>query len=493
MRRAVFLILGVLECTVAIVLVALGCRLPSPDEVALGFQGADRVTSNAGHQVQVLRRQVRDLRRPELHDLAGHIQQQTRTITATLKNQQIDFETVRAMRDALGEVADGLDGLARTLDPASVAQLGDALGETADFLEMKVVRGAEQAAEQIETSTQALRTDALRLRDLLRQAPLDLKAAREVHDSLARFGEGLDAMSDLLARQRLDVMRDGFKGMEDSLTTGAEQVERLANVTFPTVTFNGLKPEVTQQPLWPEGKKIAEGMRKAAVGATTAAKEMNSLSGDLPKLRTSLHESRQAVSRTREALATALKQQNKVEPLLKDVPEHAARLAEELPRLGTGLAQTLRDTVRLKEVAGALRQAKKGIDAAAARWPQLRTTLQRSATLLRVARGQLSTVLDRREDYEAALGQSVTVAEAVAGTLPLLTEQVNSRLAEEEYALNELETSLAEVRGALPIYQKSTVQVLQAGRLLAWLGASLAGLHGCYLMFSSRLGRRYSV
>src|SRR5262249_36094850 len=152
---------------------------------------------------------------------------QTRTVTAMLRQQQVDFESVQTMRDALGEVATGLDSLATSFDGSNVRKLGDGLGETAAFLEDRVIPGAAKAADQIDTSTKALRTDAQHLAEVLKAAPLDLKTAREVHDSLARFGEGLDKMHALLKVERLSTMRDGFTGLETALGTGADQVERL--------------------------------------------------------------------------------------------------------------------------------------------------------------------------------------------------------------------------------------------------------------------------
>src|SRR5262249_11370432 len=161
------------------------------------------------------------------------------------------------------EVAAGLDSMGATFDGTRVQKLGDGLGETAAFLEERVIPGAAKAADQLETSTKALRADAEHLTRLLKAAPLDLKVAREVHDSLGRFSEGLDKMNTVLKLERLGTMRDGFKGLEDALGTGADQVEKVAGYTYPMVEFNGLKPVVDQKKFWPEGDKIAEGMRKA--------------------------------------------------------------------------------------------------------------------------------------------------------------------------------------------------------------------------------------
>jgi hypothetical protein len=492
MRRIIFFVLGILEGAVAVVLLLLGLQLPARSEVERGFRAAERVSGDAGIQVRILRHQVQDLRRPELQQLAARVKKQTHVVTAMLRSQQVDFDTVRTMRDALGESADGLDGLAAALDGSRVVKLGNALGSTADLLEERVIPGAARAADRIDAGTRALAEDGRTLSALLKEAPLDLKTVREVHDSLAHFGAGLDRMGTLMKEKRLDAMRIGFRGLEEALTTGAEQVEKLAGVTYPVVQLNGLKPEVEQKKLWPEGDKIAEGMRKGKEGLVAAGKEVDTLKEGLPKLRGSLDESRKMVNQTREALATALAQQAKLEPVLKQVPSTAARLAEELPRIGEELSRVLRDTGNMKEVAASLRQAQKGIDAAVEHWPELRTALRSSAKLLRTTRGQLDKAVSNRKDYRAAMNQSVVLAETFATLLPLLTDQLDNRLDEEEQALNNLEQSLGDVQMVLPVYARTADHILLAGRWLAWLVAAIAGLHGIYLILSARLGRRFS-
>lgn len=249
MQRSIFLIVAVLECAIAVVLISLGCQLPSSADVAAGFGSADRVTGNAEQQVKILRRQIQELRRPELMQLAERLQSQTLNVTGNLKDQQLDFEGIDTMRLALAEIAQSLDGLAKNID----------------------------------------------------------------------------------------------------------------------------------------------------------------------------------------------------------APAQDVRAAE------------------------------------------LRLTLRRSAGLLRTGVRQLDEVLKNRNGYEDTLRQSVLIAETFAAALPILTEQLDHRLAEEEHALDELEVSLKEVRTALPIYQRTADQMAAAGRLLAWLTAAVVGLHGCYLGASIRLGRRYSL
>jgi uncharacterized phage infection (PIP) family protein YhgE len=491
MRRVVFLTLGLLELAVATGLIVFGILL-DPTGVGDGFVRAEQVTRKAGTQVQLVRAQVQDLRRPEVSQLAERLQAQTRSAAAVLEAQQVDYDTVQSMADALGDVAAGLDGLADTLRSDQFGKLGDGLGETAAFLE-RIMPTAAKAADDLDATTTALRADALRLDVLLRASPLDFKAAREIHDSLARFGEGLDRMNRVLKLERLQTMREGFEGMETSLSTGAEQVDRLSGYSYPAVVMKGFKPQVTQRPFWPEGGEIAKGLRKAASGVTAAGKEMDSLADDLPRLRTSLDESRKVVDKTREALSTALQHQDELEPLLKDLPAKAAQVADNLPRLSADLARVLRDTHRLKEVATALRQGQQALDMAVSHWPELRRTLARSSTLLKATHTQLQQVLRNRDQYEAARQEAVHLGESFATMLPLLTDQMHGHLREQDYTLGDLSQSIYEVADLMPVYGQMTQRLLLAGRYLAWLMAGIIGLHGAYLALSGRIGRRCSV
>jgi DNA repair exonuclease SbcCD ATPase subunit len=385
-----------------------------------------------------------------------------------------------------------LENLATTLDAESIGKLGEGLLATASFLDEKVAPAAGMAADQLDASTGLLRDDALRLAALLRESPPDFKAVQEIHDGLARFSEGLNKMSEALKLQRFETMKEGVKGLETSLTTGAEQVEKLSGYTYPVVTFNGIKPMVDQRPFWPEGTTIAKGMRQASEGVAAAGKEMDGLAAELPKLRLSLEESRKVADRSREALALALKQREKVEPLLKNVPEHAARLAEELPKLGADLAKILRETQKLKDIAAQMRMAHKGLESAVARWPQLRDTLNATAKLLKATQVQLKQVVDRREEYEKAMAETVEFTDEFAERLPAYTEHINGQLEQHEKSFEGLQQSVDEVSNALPVYANTAERMVQATRLLLLLVAGIVGLHAGYLMVSVRLGKQFS-
>jgi hypothetical protein len=485
-----FLGLGILEFAIAGILLYFGWSLPSKPEVQQSFSSVERATRRTGDQVEFIRTQVHDLRRPELKELAVRLQEQTRLVARTMRKQKVDYVTVATVSDSLGQVATGLDNASQTLDPQSVAKVGEGLGQTADFLEARVIPAAAKTADDLDQSLAGLRKDAKQLAALLRSTTPNLGAAQEIHDGLARFSEGLARMNVALKMENMTAMRDGFKGLETSLTSGAEQVEELSGYTYPVVTFSGLKPEVEQRKFWAKGEDIAGGMRKAATGVKGASKELDRLAAELPKLRETLDESRRVAEKTREAMAAALKQRDQVEPLLKQVPEQAARMAEELPRLGADLAKVLRDTDKLKDVAVALKQAQKSIDLAVTRWPQLRTTMSRSAVVLRATQTQLNQALENRQEYEAAMRQTILLAETFAILLPDFTEQIDRQLAENEYALGDLGRSIHEVSASVPVYERTAVRLVETARLLLWLLGPIFALHGVYLVWSNRPHRR---
>ena len=487
LRRIVFLTLGLLECSAAVVLFVFAGETPGAAEVHDGVGRVEHVARQTSDQVSRLREELHTVReqQPKLRELSDNLKTQMDLAAANLKHQRIDYDTVHTVAGALGDVAEGLDGLSDTLNADGVRQAGDGLGDTADFLDKKVAPAADQAADQLDRSTEELRADAKQLSQLLRDAPLDLKAAREVHDGLGRFSEGLDRLNDGLDPSRLDALHDGFQGMQDALTTGADDVERLSGYSYPSVRMSGLKPSVTQQPFWPDGKKIADGMRRAAHGASAAQDELDSLRRDLPKLRESLNESRKVADATRDALGTALNQQGKVEALLKNVPEHAARLADDLPRLGADLSKVLRETKHLKDVAALLREAQKGVDAAVTRWPELRKTLRQSATLLRTTQAQLKNALAHRAEYEQAMDQTVVLARTFSAALPLMTEELEDQLREQEESLQNLGDSIDQTSAVLPEWDRTASRVLETTRLLLCLMGAIFTLHGAYLTVTS--------
>ena len=197
--------------------------------------------------------------------------------------------------------------------------------------------------------------------------------------------------------------------------------------------------------------------------------------------------------RTQGALALALKQQDKVEFLLKDIPERSAKLAEELPKLTADLAHILRETEKLKEVGAMLRQAQKAVNSAVSKWPELKTNLSKASTVLRATQTQVREAVARRQEYEAALAQSIVLADSFSTLLPIYLESLDRQLEQQEIGLDELGHGLDEVSTSIPTYAKATNGLVQTGRLLVWLVAGIVLLHAGYLLVSLRLGKAYSI
>jgi hypothetical protein len=490
MRRLLFPILGLVELTVAFTMLALGVSLPGQDDVRRSFDGVQRVTVAAGNHVRGLREEVGLLRRSRLRQTADRLQASTRTVTAALGTRRIDFDRVRIIRDAMESSASGLDGLAAHLDPDALSQLGQGLGDAADFLDRKVVPATARAADEMEAASNRLQVSARRFGRIAEAMPLDFAPIREVHESLGRFDEGLAAMSSILEPTRLVPLREATSGAEGAVTEAARLAERTAGYTYPVVELDGLRPTVRTRPFWPRGAEIGADLRKVAGGVTALGREIEALSRELPKVQAAMAESRKIVAASRKSMAIALRRQEEVEPLLKDMSEQATRLAEELPRITGDLSGALRNTGKLSALAATLRQAQAETRAAVTRWPEVRAGLAGSATLLRASRDQLDGVLQHRAEYEAAQEQIEGLSTEFAGALPAVVERLDGRLDEEDRTLAEMARGIEQVDAVLPAYSRALSRSLRIGQLLACLVAVVAGLHGCTLIAGIYPGRR---
>src|SRR5262249_54422148 len=140
---------------------------------------------------------------------------------------------------------------------------------------------------------------------------------------------------------RLAAMRQASEGAEGVVAEAARLAERTAGYSYPVVTFDGVTPKVRNRPFWPRGREVSADLRKVAEGVAAMDREIGSLSAELSKVQAAVAESRRTVGATRKALSTALEHQGEVERLLRQMPEQATQLGEELPRLTGGLAEAL--------------------------------------------------------------------------------------------------------------------------------------------------------
>lgn len=496
MRHSFLLVLATLEGAIAAALVVIGCRLPDRTTVAANFTRVEKVTGGTESQVRLMRRQVVDLRQQDFAARADALRRHTRTAADTAGRQQIDFDTVAAIARSLGDVSTGLTTWADTVDAERMKTVSAGLGETAAFLETGVAGPAEKSAAELEATLTGLEKEATRLAALLRHSPPDLKVARAMYDGLGAFDAGLGKFGETLRPERIAAMKEGLAGLQTSLSATAEEVDKVGRLSYPIVTFNGLKPNIELQRFWPDADRVSDGLKKASTGAAAANQELDLTARALPELRTALEESRKAAVQTRQVLGAALKHQAETEKLLKAVPEQTAALAEALPMLGRTLTTMLRETKKLRELAAALRAVRRTLDDTLRAWPEVAAGLKKSAGVLDQARAQLDQAAANRADYELAMASSTEVARSLADLLPAFTDQLDSRLGQQEASLEQMEAGLAEVNQSLPVMQEKTGDLVQTVRWLVFLMAALVGLHGCYVLWEparaviSRAGSR---
>ncbi|HEV3203396.1 MAG TPA: hypothetical protein VGY77_03385 [Gemmataceae bacterium] len=314
MKRIVFSTLGILELLVAGVLVVLAW-LAGRTDVPMAFAKAEKVTRQASHQVRLVHQQVQNIHGPELRELAIRLQAQTLMFTTTLQSQQLDFDTVGTLADAMEDLANGLVSLSNSFQADQIGKVGEALEEAAQFLETII----------------------------------------------------------------------------------------------------------------PAAAKVAGDLEKAPGGQNNA------------------------------------------------------------------LTQALRETGKLKEVAGSLRQARTGIGSMGARWPEFCASLTKAASLLKTSRKQLQTMVKNRTQYETARNQAVLLGESFSQMVPLFSDQIEGLLREQDRNLVELGQSMDEIGDILPPNGHAMDRLLRVAQLLAWLVAGTVSLHGLYLILSVRIGGAFSV
>jgi uncharacterized phage infection (PIP) family protein YhgE len=482
MRRYFLYALAAVEAAVAAALLVVGLHLPARIEIRGNFNQVEKVTAGAETQVHLMREQLTDLRQHDFAGKADELRRHTRTAADTAGRQQIDFQTVEAIARSLADVSKGLYTWADTVDADRMKKVSVGLGQTAEFLETGVVDPSEKSAAELEAALVGLEKDSARLAALLRQSPPDLKAARAIHDGLGSFDAGLDKLGELLKADRIDAMKDGMTGLDNSLTSTAEQVEKVGRLSYPIVTFNGLKPNVEMQKFWPEADKVADGLKKSSKGARAANQELESISKTLPDLRKAMDESRKSVGQTRAALGTALKQQAETEKLLKTVPDQTAALAEALPKMGRTLSRMLHETKKLRALAAGLRAVRKTMDDTLAAWPDVAAGLKRSASVLDEASTRLDQAAASRTEYEKAMEGSTRVARSLADLLPVFTDQLDSRMGQQEASLEQMEGGLMEVNKSLPVMEEKTSELIQTVKWLLYLVAGLVALHAGYVL-----------
>lgn len=474
------LLTGCVELLIACVLIGLTLRIPGSDGIDRGFARADTLTGQTRDRLGLLREQVTTLRSSPMLANSRQLAINTRTIAALLETQQIDFESVRAIAQAIERVRKSLDPANEALSPDKLRQFALGMAASADFLEKNLADGSARSADRIAATLTGLEGSAKVLAGLLQTSTPDLSAVREVYDGLERFDSGLGKLGELFDPKKMATIREGLGGMETTLRSTAASADRISGFRYPQMKVNGLRPEIEMKPFWAEGETVAEGLRKAATGSATATEEMIALEKSLPVLRTSLEESRTSIRRTRETLGKALASRKEIEAVLSLAPKQAADLAEALPRAGNELVVLMRETGKLRAVAKTLRAFGDQLTATADRWPEVRRTMESSAAMLGETRERFDGVLARREEYQNALRGSVVLTKAFADQLPAFVDQISLSLSQQATSLEQMQTGLGEVQGELPQARQTTLELLTGLRVLAWLIVGLTLSHALH-------------
>src|SRR5262249_5353008 len=202
--------------------------------------------------------------------------------SAALRAQEEEHDTALArIRAALGQTATALDDLGTAVTPEGVEELQAGLLVAADYLDRSVTPAAEAAGRRLAAATPVLRADVARLREqMLLRGPLDLQAGQAVYDSLGELDAGLAALEGLMEGDAIDALADRALALGQGLQTAADQIDGVASMTNP-LAFGRGKP----QPIWPEGKAVAQALRTVGQACAAAAPAVRELKGGLPAAR----------------------------------------------------------------------------------------------------------------------------------------------------------------------------------------------------------------
>lgn len=167
--------------------------------------------------------------------------------------------------------------------------------------------------------------------------------------------------------------------------------------------------------------------------------------------------------------------------------------AEALTALGGPFAEVLRDPDTVRQASASLRQVRKLVDGAGSRWPQVATSMTRSAAFLSGAEKQLQTALGQREQYERAIRNTTELAKVSSDLLPVMTDRLDARLGQQELSLERMSRGLNDVHDSLPEIERSAGTMIGTFRWLLWLVAGLVSLHGAFVVVTNFPPRRTAV
>jgi exonuclease VII small subunit len=475
MHRGTLISLGILEALIACLLFGVGSFLPQSNEVNQSFERAAKVSRSAENQVQLMRQQIEEVREKDFPDAVRQLRSQTRSVSASLKGQTVDFRTILTIADTMAAVSKGVESWSQTLDPSKFLTASNELGAGADHLEkhvlpsLRTVSSLEQCAEQ-------LKNDVNHLHELTqRRNPTD---NRELFLTFLRCSANLELLGNSLDGPHFDAARKGLREMESSLDNAIGQVEVLSQAVYPALNANAIGSTPFEMRLvWPEGKHAVESLRKAHSVVASANRELDDIANLAPSILQTFREERRKLGSDWELVLQAFFDPNPhTESWLQ-----TNQLDERLPKLSREISELLRATERLPVLATDLRTARSEIEQSLNGWPAFVDTLNRSTAALTGSRQKLDAVLAQREQYEHAVRTGQQLLESTEDIVQSYTTKFDVRLGEQEYSLGQMEHGLAEVNEALPAVAQSTNDSLRSIRWVAYLLGGLIGIHGLFL------------
>ena len=481
MRYSILLGIGILELFAACVLIVIGCKLPRSEAVEKDFSRVGAVSHRAESQIQLMRKQVHEVRRKDFPKMASQLRTRTHAASSGFRSQHINYEALEAMSQSLAAVAQGLESWSETLDPEKNLSAARGLGNSADFVDVHLTASLLVLAASLEQSSAPFEKDLARLL-LLIQQPLDHANSRELTITFLRFATNLDLLGKVLDGEPFDSTRNGFSELEATLEIAIRQIDTVGSALYPVVTVNGfLPPTIEMRPVWPEGKRTAQALRNALAGVKATKAELDELARLSRAIVLSFDDHRQRLEASQMRVNRFVSDFDAIDTTIRITEMFAAGL-QDTSRV---LKMLLGGATRLRELAAGLRRTQSGLEMTVNAWPELVQAMHHSAVVLNGSRQHLDTVLAQRVQYERAMESSQAIMESAEDWLEAYSAKLDARLGDQEQSLEEMQQGLAEVNAALPNVAHAANAMLNAVRWMFWILGGLFALHGLFGMIDA--------
>ncbi|MCP4095569.1 MAG: hypothetical protein GY748_04925 [Planctomycetaceae bacterium] len=451
------------------VMIFLLLFLPSNSELNNVAVTANKASDSALKQAKLLQDGIEDFQQTDIQTSIDNAGLQAKTIAELLKGQAIDIETVQTLHDAFGDLAVGLETTGEFIDPESAMALATSLDNTATFLETSVAKNALEIAGQVEKVAQSFSSNAKRLNQFLETKPFNLNAIEQLRDTLNSYSKAIDSIN------QYQLSTADFNGIAKSLKLVSNQIHYYGTFQVAKLPFN-----------WGGIDVVRGDAQKAALNAAkslaTIAEKTEQLGRQLPKIRAAVSDSKKTVDAAKMMLDNALKQRETIAPILSELPEQFVFLSEEFPKLALNFTSLMRETSKINQAAAILRETSMRTRKAAEELPKIRSAISRGARLLSNSQQQLNHVINNREKYDAALGQTVVTLEGLSVAIPATKSQIDQRLQEQKLILDSFVVTAKTTSNMIASYQASLMNRLNLIRMLLYT-AIVITLGSCVVCF----------